>query len=91
MKEYSINDAADELGVAHQSIREWVREGRIRFRRRDDGHRSVMISEKTLEELKLLKEAFDFDTRLLSVTLQIFARTPYLRDEMIEKARQEVS
>ena len=86
MRDFSIKEAAKELGVSHGTFRTWVDEGLVRFRRRDDGHRSVVINSHVIDELKALKRAYGFNTRLLTAALKIFARNPAVRYEAIEDA-----
>ena len=88
MKEFSINDAAAYMGIGHNTLRKWISRGHVRHRVRDDGHNSVMLNRRTIDELMLLMEAFDLNARMMSVTLKIFARDPELRDEMLNKARR---
>ena len=87
MQEYSIKQAAKKVGVAHGTFRTWVDEGLVRFRRRDDGHRSVKINQHVIEELQAIKEGYGFNTRLLTATLKIFQRNPAFRQEALEDAR----
>ena len=89
--EYSVNEAADILGVGGNTIRRWVRGGTIRFRRLDDGYERPVIYAKEVEDVKAVKDAFGFDAQGLGVVLNLFNREPGLKEEIVAKAHDRLA
>jgi len=84
--EYSINEAADKLDVGGNTVRRWVRTGRIRFRRLDDGYERPVIYADEVADIKAVKDAFGYGAQGLGVVLRLFNREPGLKKEIVAKA-----
>ena len=84
--EYSINTAAEKLGVGGNTVRRWVKAGKIRFRRLDDGYERPVIYADEVKDIRAVKDAFGYGAQGLGVVLRLFNREPGLKEEIVAKA-----
>ena len=88
-RDYSVNEAADELGVSPNTVRRWIREGLLRFYRVSEWDRP-MIHADEVENLKAIMRAYDQNTHGLTAVLSLLNREPSLKDEVFAKANERL-